>query len=379
VTVSGTFTPGFEPLRDLLTRNLADGSDTGASLAVIQDGELVVDLWGGETSPGTPWAEDSMVMVWSVTKPMAALTTLVLADRGDIDLDAPVSDYWKDFRRDDVLVRHLLSHTSGYAGWTETLTFEQLLDLELAAQRLAEQEPWFEPGDGSGYHMICYGHLLDGLVRAATGVPLAEQFRTLVAEPLGSDFHIAVPEADLDRCVDVIAPDMSGVDFSALPPDSMYIRTVVNPLLDVQNGCNSAEFRRAGVAGIGGHGNARAIARAQSVVSHGGEIDGVRLLSAETIDRIFEVQAEGPDRVLFGAPVRWGIGYALPQPVTFPAVPEGRACFWTGWGGSIVINDLDRRTTIAYAMNRMEAAHILRSERTDAYVRTTYECLEGLS
>ncbi len=123
MTVSGTCTPAFEPLRDLLAANLADGTDLGASVAVLHDGELVADLWGGEAKPGVPWVEDTVVMVWSVTKPMAALTVLVLADRGEIDLDAPVSSYWPEFRRDDVLVRHLLGHTSGYAGWTETLDF----------------------------------------------------------------------------------------------------------------------------------------------------------------------------------------------------------------------------------------------------------------
>jgi CubicO group peptidase (beta-lactamase class C family) len=157
----------------------------------------------------------------------------------------------------------------------------------------------------------------------------------------------------------------------------MYLRTVVNPLLDVQTGCNSPEFRQVSVAGINGHGNARSIARVQSVVSHGGEVGGVRLLSEATIDRIFEVQADGPDRVLFGLPLRWGIGYALPQPVSAPAVPQGRVCWWTGWGGSIVVNDLDRRTTVAYAMNKMEGPHLISSPRTDEYLRTAFSCVKG--
>jgi CubicO group peptidase (beta-lactamase class C family) len=113
------------------------------------------------------------------------------------------------------------------------------------------------------------------------------------------------------------------------------------------------------------------------VVSHGGEIAGVRLLSPETVDRIFEVQADGPDRTLFHAPLRWGIGYQLPGPAA-PAIPSGRVCWWTGWGGSIVVNDLDRRTTFAYAMNRM-VDHFTSSPRTDAYVRTAFGCLEELA
>jgi CubicO group peptidase (beta-lactamase class C family) len=379
VTVSGTNADAFRPLRDLLERNLADGADTGASVAVLHDGELVADLWGGTTTTGEPWVEDSLVMVWSVSKTMSALTALVLVDRGDLDLDAPVSSYWPGFRRDDVLVRHLLSHASGYSGWTAPCDWATLLDLEASERLLAEQEPWFEPGSEAAYNMISYGHLVDGLVRGATGSSLSDLFRTLVAEPLGADFHLGVPESALDRCVELIAPDASGVDFSALPEDSLYLRTVTNPLLDLPGGAlHTPEFRMANVAGIGGHGNARSIAKAQAVVSHGGEVGGVRLLSPETVERIFEVQASGPDRTLFHMPLTWGIGYQLPGPAA-PAIPSGRVAWWTGWGGSIVVNDVDRRTTVAYAMNRMVGSHLVRSDRTDEYVRTAFDCLEALS
>src|SRR6478752_2770001 len=139
MTVEGSCHPSYEPLRDLLASRLADGSEAGASVAVIRDGELVADLWGGTARPGEPWREDTIVQVWSVTKTMAALTVLVLADRGELDLDAPVATYWPEFRRSDVLVRHLLAHTSGYAGWTEQLSVEGLLDLEMSERMLAEQ------------------------------------------------------------------------------------------------------------------------------------------------------------------------------------------------------------------------------------------------
>ncbi|WP_435771768.1 serine hydrolase domain-containing protein [Nocardioides sp. SYSU DS0651] len=370
-TVHGTCAPELEPLRELFQRSLADGSDTGGSLAVVRDGELVADLWGGEARPGEPWVEDTVVQVWSVTKTMAALTALVLADRGALDLDAPVSSYWKEFRDERVLVRHLLSHTSGMSGWTETLSLQQMLDLEYAERLLAEQEPWFEPGSASGYNMVCYGHLLDGLVRSVTGEPLADVFRREVAGPLGADFHLGVPEDVLDRCADLEPPPPGGLDYAALPEGNLLVPTLVNPMIDMA-GCNTPEWRRVAVSGVNGHGNARSVARVQSVVSHGGELDGTRLLSPITIDRIFEVQADGPDLVLM-YPLTWGLGYALPTP-SAPAVPAGRVCWWTGYGGSIVVNDLDRRTTFAYTMNRMEN-HFVSSPRTDAYVRTAFDSL----
>lgn len=372
MTVSGSCHPSFEPLRDLLARGLADGTEIGASLAVVHDGELVADLWGGEAAPDRPWEADTLVQTWSVTKTMSALTMLVLADRGVIDLDAPVKTYWEGFSGRQVLVRQILGHTSGYAGWTDPLYAEGLQDLPYAEAMLADQEPWWDPGTASGYHMLTYGHLLDAIVRRATGSTLAEQFRTLVAEPLGADFHLGVPDEALDRCADLIPPPAGSIDIGALPEGNLLVPTLTNPLLDIGELCNTAPWRRASVAAANGHGNARSIARIQSVISHGGG----DLLSEETIDRIFEVQADGPDLVLL-VPLRWGIGYALPHP-TAPAVPEGRVCWWTGYGGSIVVNDLDRRTTVAYAMNRM-VPHFTSSARTDGYLRTAFDCLEALS
>src|SRR4051812_40710178 len=261
--VMGSCASGFEPLRELLADNLESGADLGASVALVHDGELVVDLWGGQADANRPWERDTIVQVWSVTKTMAALTVLVLVDRGEIDLDQPVSSYWKEFGDERVLVRHLLGHTSGYAGWTETLTFEQLLDLELSERLLAAQEPWWEPGTGSGYHMVCFGHLLDGLVRGATGRTLSEQFGDLLAEPLDADFHLGVPESELGRCADQVAPPPGGIDLARLPPDSMLLPTLVNPVLDIGGACNSAPWRQVSVAGANGHGNARSVARVQ--------------------------------------------------------------------------------------------------------------------
>lgn len=373
--VHGSCADELSPLRNLLADNLGSGEDAGAAVAVIREGEVLADLWGGEARPGTPWQQDTIVQVWSVTKTMAALTALVLVDRGEIDLDAPVSTYWKAFGDDRILVRHLLAHTSGMAGWTQTLDIPGLLDLERSEQMLAEQEPWWEPGTASGYHMISYGHLVDGLVRGATGRPLSEVFRELVAEPLGADFHLGVPEDAMGRCADLVPPPPGGLDVASLPKGNLLVPTLVNPLLDMEF-CNDPQWRRVSLAGVNGHGNARSIARIQSVVSHGGEVDGVRLLSPGTIERIFDVQYDGDDKVLL-TPMRWGIGYALPQPASAPAVPEGRVCWWTGYGGSIVVNDLDRRVTVAYTMNRM-VHHYVSSPRTDQYLLTAFDCLDRL-
>lgn len=372
--VDGTCREGFAPLRDLLAGNLADGTDVGASVAVVHEGELVVDLWGGEARPGEPWREDTVVMTWSVTKPMSSLAVLVLAARGVVDLDAPVADYWPEFAahgKEGVLVRHLLSHTSGVPGWSRPVTVDDLLDLERSGDWLAEEAPWCAPGGPSAYQIVDHGHLLDGLVRRVAGRPLAEVFRDEVAGPYAADFMIGVPVDQQHRCADLVPPPPSNVDYAQLPPGNFLVRTMANPLL-LPDACNSAAWRSGVVGSVGGHGNARGVAQVQAAVSHGGEYGGRRLLDESTIDRIFDVQANGVDQVLL-QPATFGIGYGLPGPAA-PAVPEGRTCWWTGWGGAIVVNDLETRTTVAYTPNKM-ASHLVASPRTDAYLQTAFACV----
>jgi len=375
--VNGDSHPAFQPLRDLLARNLADGTDAGAAVAVVHDGELLLDVWGGEARPGVPWQPDTVVQVWSVTKVMVGLAALVLADRGELDLDAPVATYWPEFGahgKEKVLVRQVLGHTGGVPGWTPQVGVEAAMDLEAAEALLAAETPWYEPGSAPAYQIVAHGHLVDGIVRGATGRGVAEVLREEVLAPLDADFHLGVPAADLDRCADLIAPEQAAMDASALPPDAFLLRTIANPLLTPKR-CNEADWRGGQVGGAAGHGNARSVARVQALVSHGGEVDGVRLLRPETLERIWEVQAEGTDQVLL-APVRFGIGYALPC-ASAPAVPDRKVCWWTGYGGAIVVNDADTRTTIAYTPNRL-VNHMLSSPRTDAYVRTALDCLEAL-
>ena len=203
-----------------------------------------------------------------------------------------MASYWPGFRRDDVLVRHLLSHTSGYAGWTEPLDVPGLLDLERSERMLAEQEPWWEPGTASGYHMISYGHLLDGLVRGATGVPLADQFRTLVAEPLGADFHLGVPEAVLRTVRGPGPAHRAGARLRGTARGQPAGPDDREPA--ARRGEPSATRPSGGavsVAGVNGHGSARSIARAQSVVSHGGEVG--RRTTAVTGDRRPDLRGPG--------------------------------------------------------------------------------------
>ncbi|MEO6472510.1 MAG: serine hydrolase domain-containing protein, partial [Aeromicrobium sp.] len=281
----------------------------------------------------------------------------------------------------DVLVRHLLAHTSGVSGWAQPVAIDDLYDWEKSTSMLAAQEPWWEPGTAAGYHLLNQGHLVGEVVRRVTGQMLGEFFATEIATPLEADFHIGLKPTDFDRVSNVTPPRPLDLDFSAIDPVGIPLRTLTGPFMNISE-CHGERWKTGEIPALNGHGNARSIARVQSLISHGGEVDGVSLLSPKTIDLIFEEQARGLDLVL-GVDLKWGVGYALPSPATVPSVNEGRKCFWGGIGGSFVVNDLDANMTIAYAMNRMifEYAPGTRmtrpagDARSDAYIGAIYEAL----
>lgn len=375
--VFGTVDERFSSLQDVLSGHLDSGDELGASLALTLDGVPVVDLWGGwaDVDRTTPWGKDTITNVWSTTKTMTSLCALMLVDRGQLDVFAPVAKYWPEFAangKENIEVRHLMSHTSGVSGWEQPFAVEDMYDEQTASAKLATQAPWWEPGSASGYHALNQGHLVGEVLRRVDGRTLGRFFAEEVAGPLGADFHIGLPESEFGRVANVVAPPPLPFDLAALDPDSPVVKTFTGPPADATASWTK-EWREAEIGAANGHGNARSVARIQSVISNGGEVDGVRLLSPETIELIFQQQSDGVDLVL-GVPLRFGIGYSLPQPETLPYIPAEKICFWGGWGGSMVINDLGRRMTVSYMMNKM-APGIIGSDRSESYIRAVYAAL----
>jgi len=352
-TVSGTCDERFLGVREAFEANFERGLDVGASVAVFVEGEPVVDLWGGhrDAAQTEPWERDTVVNVWSTTKTMTALCALVLADAGHLDLDAPVVRYWPEFGaagKREIMVRHLLSHTAGLSGWTQPVDVEDLYDWQKVTELLAMQEPWWEPGTASGYHAVTQGYLVGEVVRRVTSETVGRFFADEIAAPLGADFHIGTPPEMDARVAPVIAPEsLPRVDRELAP---LAVRTFTNPPLAAEVS-STLEWRRAEIPAAGGHGNARAIGAVHSVVACGGEARGVRLLSRAGVERIFDEQSNGIDLVL-GVPIRFGMGFGL-SGALMPGGPW--TCFWGGWGGSLVVIDLETRSCVAYAMNKMAA------------------------
>jgi CubicO group peptidase (beta-lactamase class C family) len=364
-------------MREILATNLASGEDLGASVAVIVNGEMVVDLWGGwaDSDRTRAWGEHTITNVWSTTKTMTNLTALVLADRGLLDLDAPVARYWPEFAangKQGVLVRDLLAHTSGVSAWAQPVTLEDVYDLPKSTAMLAAQPLWWERGTASGYHAFNQGHLVGEVVRRVTGKTLGRYFADEVAGPLGADFHIGLAAEHDHRVSNIVPPPPLPFDLDSLDRNSVMYKTFTGPAPDPTAAWTTA-WRRAEIGAANGHGNARSVARIQAVVSNGGVIDGVKLLSPATIARIFEEQSNGVDLAI-GIPLRFGIGYALPESQTMPDLPQGRVCYWGGWGGSLVVNDLDQNMTVAYMMNKM-APGIIGGPRSAALLGAAYAAL----
>ena len=236
--LDGTCRARFEPLRELFAARLESGDDLGASLAVNIDGEMVVDLWGGwaDEARTMPWTENTITCVFSTTKTMTSLAALVLVDRGELDLDANVAAYWPEFAARDkagIKVRQLLSHTSGVSGWDQPVTIDDVYDWDKSTAMLAAQAPWWEPGTGSGYHALTYGHLIGEVIRRITGQRLGEFFAARLAGPLRADFHIGLPSSEFSRVANVVAPQWPPADLTRLDPHGPAFKTFTGPELDL--------------------------------------------------------------------------------------------------------------------------------------------------
>jgi len=367
--VHGTCDGRFEAVRGALARNLDSGEELGASLVLDLDGDIVIDIWGGycDEARTVPWSEHTITNVWSSTKTVTSLAALMLADRGQLDVDAPVARYWPEFAasgKQDIAVRQVMSHSSGVSGLDQPAVVEDLYDWPEATARMAAQAPWWEPGTASGYHALNYGHLVGELVRRITGKTLKQFVAEEIAGPLGADFQIGAAESDWGRIANVVPPPPLPIDLTQLDPASPAVRTLTGPPAEAEV-ANTAGWRRADIGAANGHGNARSVARIMSVVARGGEVDGIRLLRPETIETIFREQVNGIDLVL-GVPLRFGIGYGLPQRDSLSWIPDEKICFWGGWGGSMIVMDVGRRMTISYMMNKMGPG-IVGSERSAGY------------
>ncbi|KAJ5938134.1 hypothetical protein N7454_004476 [Penicillium verhagenii] len=378
--IYGTNDPAFDSVRGLLQKHLASGSELGLSLCVNIDGKEVLDLWGGhaDVAKTKPWEKDTLTVIWSCSKVVTNLAAILLVDRGLLDVNENVATYWPEFAangKENVKVSHILSHTSGLPAWDLPITLEEVCDNKTATEKLAQQAPWWTPGEGSGYQLVTQGHIIGEIIFRITGKSLEKYVEENITRPLDADFQYGVSEEQWSRTADIIPPPLPSV--GSLDPASVMVRAYMGSPLPAEVSMTPV-FRKAVLGASNGFSNARAMARIGSIVSLDGTANGKYLVDPKTLGKFLEEQVQGHDRVT-GEFVRFALGVALSDSRTRPWIPEGDICFWGGWGGSIIIMDRERRMTIAYAMNNMAGVGTIGNPNTQAYVREIYEAVKNIT
>ena len=338
-------------------KNFDLGLEVGASFAVCLDGELVVDIWGGfsDSAKTKSWEKDTIVNVFSTTKVITALCIHLLIDKGFIDVEAPVFKYWPEFAqatKENVLVKHLLSHSAGLPGFDEKIPGEALYDWDRITNLLASQKPWWKPGTKIGYHMTTFGYLLGELVRRVTGKSLGNFFRENIATPLDIDFHIGLSKNYDSRIADIIPPEEVFAKWQVFLIKLLFrkaVKVLYNPNMEDVD-FNSRAWRSAEIPAANGHGNARSIANIGSILACGGMFNSKKILSKSTIEKAIEPQISGRDVIRLYTPEKFSLGFGLLDDKFFIGP---RSFGWGGAGGSLCVMDLEKKLSIGYAMNKM--------------------------
>jgi CubicO group peptidase (beta-lactamase class C family) len=376
----GTVDPAFERVRTAFRGNFAAHGELGAAVSVWIDGRPVVDLWGGWANPARrePWRQHTIVCMMSICKGVAALCAHKLIERGVLDLEAPVAEYWPEFAaggKARLTVRQLLGHHAGLI-YPDGAPPGSFFDFEIMTAAMAAQAPEWPPGTRGAYHSATYGILIGELVRRADGRRVGRFMAEEIAAPLGLDYHFGVPEADLGRLAEIV-PNAGSVTINLRNDPTTKAGRAWRPMTsDEPSMFNDIRFRTGELpegSGLYGHGNARAIGRLFAALARGGEIDGVRLLRRDSVDRLRTVQwAEACG--LYGRAFRMGLGLFLNSPSHMPMGPNPDSFGHAGAGGALGFADPARQLAFAYSPNQMCAGTGV-GERCDALVEATYACL----
>ena len=363
ISVQGTVEPGYERVAEVFADNFASHGDVGAAVCVYSEGRPVVDIWAGTADPqtGRPWERDTLQLFYSAGKGIVATVAHMLAERGQLDLDAPVAKYWPEFAaagKADVPVRWLLTHQAGLPVLDAPLPVADVLAWDPVVDALAAQAPVWEPGTAFGYHARTYGWLVGEVVRRVTGRTIGQFVADEISGPLGLDLYIGLPrsaEPRLSRLVYAPLPDLSGLTPDNVPeqfrellkatldPASLLNRSDTTEEIDY----NSPQVHQAELPASNGIGTARGLARMYAALI--GNVDGVRLLREDTVAAAIQQQTTGLDRVTF-MPTRFATGYQLPAPPYLPC--GGPASFGhPGRGGSLAFADPEQGLAFGYVMN----------------------------
>jgi CubicO group peptidase (beta-lactamase class C family) len=389
--IGGAVEPGFEGVADAFRANFEQHGEVGAAASVYVGGRKVVDLWGGvaDRDAGTPYTEDSLQLVFSTTKGATAACANLLAQRGDLDIDAPVAEYWPEFKRHgkgDIPVRWLLCHKAGLPYVDATLTLEEALAWDPMIRALEEQAPVWEPGTAHGYHATTYGWLVGEVVRRISGKSLGTFFHDEIATPLDLEFWIGLPDEQQARVAPLIQwgnslasssdPAMAELMAQFMGPDTMLGKALVAPnnvFSDAEGGFNNPAIRAGEIPAANGVTNARSLARFYAGLS--GTVErgpSEPLLTEEQVARASELQTSGPDKCLFFE-TTFGLGFFVASP--FAPYGGERSFGHTGAGGSVGFTDPENGIGFGYVMNKMMAG-LNGDPRSGGLIKALYAAID---
>jgi CubicO group peptidase (beta-lactamase class C family) len=370
--IGGSVAPGFEPVRAEFERNFAERRELGAAVAAYVRGEKVVDLWGGvrDARDGAPWEEDTLVVVYSTSKGLAAMALALAHSRGLLDYDERVASYWPEFAQNGkgrVTVRQLLGHEAGVPIVDEPLHPDMLRDFDRLADVIARQKPMWRPGARHGYHGVSLGWYEGELMRRVDPArrTLGRVFKEDVAEPLGGlDVHFGVPPtvtkeriARIERANPLkVLPEVRHMPrrmaVSFLNPRSVTFRTFANPRIGRLANLDRDEYRELEFPAGGAVGSARAIARAYSAFAVREPELGLSQATLDELTRFPDSPELGWQDVVLKVETAFSLGYARPfGPFRFGS--SERAFGHPGAGGSFAFADRDREVSFCYVMNRL--------------------------
>jgi CubicO group peptidase (beta-lactamase class C family) len=390
--IGGAVAPGFEPVRDEFVRNFAARGELGAACAAYVRGEKVVDLWGGvrDARDGAPWERDTLVVVYSTSKGLSAMTLALAHSRGLLDHDERVASYWPEFAQNgkaEITVRQLLAHEAGLPVVDEPLDHRMLADFDRLGAAIARQRPQWKPGTRHGYHGVSLGWYEGELMRRIDpqGRTLGRVFAEDIAAPLGIDVHFGLPEtvpkariARIERTNPLrmlsgardLPPRMA---LAMANPRSLTFRTFANPRLRTPADLDRAEYRRLEFPAGGALGTARGVARAYAAFAARPPELGLTRATIEALTAPPRPPACGWEDEVLKAPTAFSLGFARPHgPFRFGS--SERAFGHPGAGGSFAFADPDREVAFAYVMNRM-GFHLNDDPREKALRDAVYACL----
>jgi CubicO group peptidase (beta-lactamase class C family) len=386
----GWVAPGFEPVRQTFADNFAQRGELGAACAAYRHGEPVVDLWGGLRDRGLPWRQDTLVLVFSVTKGMTATALAVAHARGLLDYDRPVAGYWPEFAeagKAAITVRQVLAHQAGLATIDQRLRLVDLADQDRLAALIARQRPQWPPGTRQGYHYLTSGWIAAELIRRTdpAGRTLGRFFGDEVAAPLGLDFHIALPPDVPDERVARIKAFHGlrlllhprtmppGMLLAFANPRSLTARTLGNPRLTSPGAFDRPELRRIQIPAAGGIGTVRAVARCFGELATGARTLGLTDRTLNELTTPGGPPADGWGDLVWHTDIRFSAGFLKPCPAC-PFGSSDRAFGAEGAGGSFGFADPDLGLGYAYAPNRM-GFHLFDDPREQTLRTAVYRCL----